>query len=103
MVVNFQSWEDPFIILMALPGAFTGVLWILFVTQTTFNVPSLMGAVMSVGVATANSILLVTFANDERAAGKDVCEERAIAGGHRGARPRSAGATGARSSLKVKQ
>ena len=66
MVVNFQSWEDPFIILMALPGAFTGVLWMLFITQTTFNVPSLMGAIMSVGVATANSILMVTFANDER-------------------------------------
>ena len=80
MVVNFQSWEDPFIILMALPGAFAGVLWMLFVTQTTFNVPSLMGAIMSVGVATANSILLVTFANDERAAGKDVREAALSAG-----------------------
>jgi len=80
MVVNFQSWEDPFIILMALPGAFAGVLWMLFVTQTTFNVPSLMGAIMSVGVATANSILLVTFANDERAAGKYVREAALSAG-----------------------
>ncbi len=82
MVVNFQSWEDPFIILMALPGAFAGVLWMLFITQTTFNVPSLMGAIMSVGVATANSILLVTFANDERAAGKDVRDAALSAGVH---------------------
>jgi multidrug efflux pump subunit AcrB len=66
MVVNFQSWLDPFIILTALPGAFAGILWMLFVTQTTISVPSLMGAIMAVGVATANSILLVTFANDER-------------------------------------
>ena len=66
MVVNFQSWLDPFIILTALPGAFAGILWLLFITQTTINVPSLMGAIMAVGVATANSILLVTFANDER-------------------------------------
>jgi len=80
MVVNFQSWEDPFIILMALPGAFAGVLWMLFITQTTFNVPSLMGAIMSVGVATANSILLVTFANDERIVGKDVREAALSAG-----------------------
>src|SRR5205814_6322292 len=71
MVVNFQSWLDPFIIITALPGAIGGVLWALFVTQTTINVPSLMGAIMSIGVATANSILLVPFANDERAAGHD--------------------------------
>ncbi|HKD05396.1 MAG TPA: efflux RND transporter permease subunit [Bryobacteraceae bacterium] len=80
MVVNFQSWVDPAIILMALPGAFAGVLWMLFMTQTTFNVPSLMGAIMSFGVATANSILLVTFANDERAAGKNVREAALSAG-----------------------
>jgi multidrug efflux pump subunit AcrB len=67
MVVNFQSWLDPFIIMMALPGALSGILWMLFVTQTTLNVPSLMGAIMTIGVATANSILLVTFANDQRA------------------------------------
>src|SRR5581483_7198404 len=64
MVVNFQRWTDPFIIITALPGAFTGIVWMLFLTQTTFNVPSLMGAIMSIGVATANSILLVTFANE---------------------------------------
>ena len=70
MVVNFQSWLDPFIILMALPGAFSGIIWMLYVTQTTINVPSMMGAIMSIGVATANSILLVTFANDKREEGK---------------------------------
>ncbi len=67
MAVNFQSWVDPFIILTALPGAMAGILWMLFVTGTTLSVPSLMGAIMCIGVATANSILIVTFANDERA------------------------------------
>ena len=71
MVVNFQSWLDPFIILMALPGALCGILLTLFLTETTVNVPSLMGAIMSIGVATANSILLVNFANDLRRAGED--------------------------------
>jgi multidrug efflux pump subunit AcrB len=71
MVVNFQSWLDPFIILMALPGALGGIVLMLFVTQTTLNVPSLMGAIMSIGVATANSILLVNFANDLRETGAD--------------------------------
>ena len=71
MVVNFQSWLDPFIIMMALPGALSGILWLLFVTQTTFSVPSMMGAIMTIGVATANSILLVTFANDQRGLGFD--------------------------------
>jgi len=71
MAVNFQSWLDPVIILMAIPGAFSGILWMLFATQTTFNVPSLMGAIMTIGVATANSILMVVFANDERVAGKN--------------------------------
>jgi multidrug efflux pump subunit AcrB len=74
MVINFQSWLDPFIILMALPGAFSGIVWSLYVTQTTINVPSLMGAIMSVGVATANSILLVTFANQQRANGANALE-----------------------------
>lgn len=66
MAVNFQSWTDPFVIIMALPGALCGIIWMLFVTGTTLNVPSLMGAIMAIGVATANSILVVTFANDER-------------------------------------
>ncbi len=66
MVINFQSWLDPFIIIMALPGAAIGLILALFVTQTTFNIPSLMGAIMSVGVATSNSILVVSFANQRR-------------------------------------
>jgi multidrug efflux pump subunit AcrB len=66
MVVNFQSWLDPFVILMALPGALAGIAWMLFVTQTTLSVPALMGSLMCIGVATANSILLVSFANDYR-------------------------------------
>ena len=71
MAVNFQSWVDPFIILWALPGALAGIVWMLFVSQTTFSVPSLMGTIMCIGVATSNSILLVTFANDERREGKN--------------------------------
>ncbi len=66
MTVNFQSWLDPFIILTALPGALAGILWMLFVTRTSLSVPSLMGSIMCIGVATANSILMVTFANDQR-------------------------------------
>ncbi len=71
MVVNFQSWLDPFIIIAAIPGAIAGIIAMLLSTGTTFNVPSLMGAIMCVGVATANSILLVTFANDQRKEGMD--------------------------------
>jgi multidrug efflux pump subunit AcrB len=74
LAINFQSWLDPFIILMALPGAFSGIVWSLYVTQTTINVPSLMGAIMSIGVATANSILLVTFANQRLAEGAQAGE-----------------------------
>src|SRR5882757_4359083 len=80
MVVNYQSWLDPFIIICALPGAFCGIVWSLFLTQTTFNVPSLMGAIMSIGVATANSILLVTFANELRATGIAPLEAAVTAG-----------------------
>jgi multidrug efflux pump subunit AcrB len=83
MVVNFQSWTDPFIILMALPGAFTGIVWGLFLTQTTFNVPSLMGAIMTIGVATANSILMVTFANDQLRNGMNSLEAALQAGATR--------------------
>jgi CzcA family heavy metal efflux pump len=71
MVINFQSWLDPFIIAMALPAALAGILWMLCATHTTLNVPSLMGAIMAMGVATANSILMVTFANDRREEGAD--------------------------------
>jgi multidrug efflux pump subunit AcrB len=66
LVVNFQSWLDPLIILMALPGAIAGIAWMLFLTGTTLSVPALMGSIMCVGVATANSILVVTFANGQR-------------------------------------
>jgi multidrug efflux pump subunit AcrB len=66
MVVLFQSWLDPFIIMMAVPGALVGILWMLALTGTTINVESLMGSIMAVGIATANSILLVSFANDIR-------------------------------------
>ncbi|MBC8089500.1 MAG: efflux RND transporter permease subunit [Phycisphaerae bacterium] len=69
MVVNFQSWLDPLIIVTALPGALAGIAWALFATQTTLSVPALMGAIMSIGVATANSILIVTFANERLRAG----------------------------------
>jgi multidrug efflux pump subunit AcrB len=86
MVVNFQSWLDPLIILMALPGAIAGILWMLFVTQTTINVPSLMGAIMSIGVATANSILMITFANDQRREGADA-HQAALAAGMTRLRP----------------
>ena len=82
MAVNFQSWTDPFIIIMALPGALCGIIWMLFITGTTLNVPSLMGAIMAIGVATANSILVVTFANDERCAheNKDAFDAALAAG-----------------------
>lgn len=66
MVMNFQSWLDPLIILTALPGAIAGIAWMLFLSGTTLSVPALMGAIMCVGVATANSILIVTFANQQR-------------------------------------
>jgi CzcA family heavy metal efflux pump len=64
MVVNFQSWTEPFIIITALPCALAGIVWILFTTGTTLSVPALMGAIMCMGVATANSVLVVTFANE---------------------------------------
>ncbi len=86
MAVNFQSWVDPFIILTALPGALAGILWMLFLTQTTLSVPSLMGAIMCIGVATANSILMVVFANDERAEGKNA-REAALSAGFTRVRP----------------
>jgi multidrug efflux pump subunit AcrB len=86
MAVNFQSWLDPFIILMALPGALAGIVWILFITQTSFSVPSLMGSIMCIGVATANSILLVVFANDQREEGMDA-RSAALSAGHTRIRP----------------
>src|SRR5579862_8825356 len=69
IVVNFQSWLDPLIIITALPAAFAGMVWMLFVTYTTISVPALIGAIMGVGVATANSILVVSFARERMDAG----------------------------------
>jgi len=72
LVVNFQSWMEPLIILMALPGTLAGIVWGLFLTGTTLSVPALMGTLMSIGVATANSILVVTFAIERLREGADV-------------------------------
>jgi multidrug efflux pump subunit AcrB len=80
MVINFQSWLHPLIIILALPGAMMGIVLALFATQTTFSIPSLMGAIMSVGVGAANSILLVTFARDCRSEGKSALEAAREAG-----------------------
>src|SRR5579883_527556 len=70
MVINFQSWTNPLVIILGLPGGLAGIIWMLYVSNTTFNVPSLMGAIMAVGVATSNSILLVVFAEDQRMNGR---------------------------------
>ena len=74
MVINFQSWLDPFIISFALPGALAGIVWALFATGSTISVPAFMGAIMSMGVATANSILIVSFANDRMDEGHSALE-----------------------------
>jgi multidrug efflux pump subunit AcrB len=80
MVVNFQSWLDPLVIVLGLPGALAGILWMLFATGTTFTVPALMGTIMAVGVATSNSILLIVFAEDQRRAGRSAMEAAMEAG-----------------------
>ena len=80
MVANFQSWLEPFIIMMAIPGALAGVLWMLVLTRTTINVESLMGAIMAVGVGVANGNLLITFANDMREEGMGPTEAAIEAG-----------------------
>ena len=87
MVVNYQSWGDPFVILAALPLAFCGIVLSLFITQTTFSIPSLMGAIMSVGVASANSILLVTFAREYREETGASAAEAAMMAGETRLRP----------------
>jgi len=74
LVINFQSWLDPLVIVLGLPGALCGIVWVLFTTQTTFNVPSLMGSIMALGVATANSVLLITFADEQRREGRSALE-----------------------------
>ena len=86
MVVNYQSFGDPFVVLLALPATFCGIFVMLFITGTTLNVPSLMGAIMAVGVASANSILLVTFAHEQQLAGRPAFEA-AIDAGHTRIRP----------------
>ncbi len=80
IVVNFQSWLDPFIIITALPGALAGICWILLLTHTTLSVPSLTGAIMCMGVATANSILMVSFAREQMSEGKSAREAALQAG-----------------------
>jgi multidrug efflux pump subunit AcrB len=80
IVVNFQSWLDPFIILMALPGALAGIVWFLFITRTTVSVPALTGAIMCMGVATANSILVVSFSKERLGEGKMAAEAASEAG-----------------------
>jgi multidrug efflux pump subunit AcrB len=80
IVVNFQSWLDPFIIISALPAALAGIAWFLFITRTTVSVPALIGSIMCMGVATANSILVVSFANEQMAEGRDVTHAALNAG-----------------------
>lgn len=86
IVVNFQSWIDAAVIIAALPAALAGIAWMLFITGTTLSVPALTGAIMTVGVATANSILLVDFARERRAAGVPVLTA-ALEGGATRIRP----------------
>jgi multidrug efflux pump subunit AcrB len=83
MVVNFQSWLDPFIIITALPAALAGIVWMLFVTQTTISVPALTGAIMAMGIATANSILVVSFARERLHSGEDALTAAMEAGYNR--------------------
>jgi multidrug efflux pump subunit AcrB len=80
IVVNFQSWLDPFIMISALPAALAGIAWFLFITHTTLSVPALMGTIMCMGVATANSILVVSFATEQMAEGKDALSAALQAG-----------------------
>ena len=80
IVVNFQSWLDPFIIISALPAALAGIAWFLFVTGTRLSVPALTGSIMCMGVATANSILVVSFATEQMQEGKDAVSAALEAG-----------------------
>jgi multidrug efflux pump subunit AcrB len=83
IVVNFQSWLDPFVIITALPAALAGIVWMLFLTQTGLSVPALTGAIMCMGVATANSILVVSFAREQLAEGKSAIDAALEAGATR--------------------
>ncbi len=82
-MVNFQSWLDPFVIITALPAALAGIVWMLFATGTTLSVPALTGAIMCMGVATANSILVVSFAREALAGGMDAVAAAIEAGATR--------------------
>ena len=86
MVVNYQNWGDPFVVILALPATFCGIVTMLYITDTTLSVPSLMGAIMAIGVASANSILLVTFAREQQLAGMKAFDA-AIAAGRTRIRP----------------
>jgi multidrug efflux pump subunit AcrB len=86
MVVNYQNFGEPFVVILALPATFVGILAVLFITDTALSVPSLMGAIMAVGVASANSILLVTFAREQQLAGR-TSVQAAIDAGHTRIRP----------------
>jgi multidrug efflux pump subunit AcrB len=86
MVVNYQNFGDPFVVILALPATFCGIVTMLCITDTTLSVPSLMGAIMAVGVASANSILLVTFAREQQLAGMSAFDA-AISAGHTRIRP----------------
>jgi multidrug efflux pump subunit AcrB len=87
IVVNFQSWLDPFIIVAALPAALSGIVWFLFVTKTHISVPALTGAIMCMGVATANSILVVSFAKEQLTEGAKDAREAALVAGFTRFRP----------------
>jgi len=80
IVVNFQSWRDPFIIITALPAALAGIVWMLFLTYTPVSVPALTGAIMCMGVATANSVLVISFARERMNAGDDALHAALQAG-----------------------
>src|SRR5438445_5463118 len=83
IVVNFQSWSEAFIIITALPAALAGIVWMLYLTHTTLSVPALMGTIMSMGVATANSVLVISFANERFAETKDALQSALEAGSTR--------------------
>src|SRR6202034_3824080 len=83
IVINFQSWTDAFIIITALPAAVAGIAWMLLITGTTLSVPALTGAIMCMGVATANSILVISFAREQLAAGQSAFQSALLAGATR--------------------
>ena len=83
IVINFQSWSEAFIIITALPAALAGICWMLYLTQTTLSVPALMGTIMSMGVATANSVLIISFANERFSETRDALSAALEAGSTR--------------------